>query len=113
MRCEIVEPESSKCQVISTRLGSCQVTRRKIAAKRCDWILKDVQFSKCIESVSATEQLDLFKICVNAWCNNRHCNEAIQRIRQSGCHQINGVPEMASFLAGAKCPSVGLSAGLV
>ncbi|GFO41562.1 hypothetical protein PoB_006806700 [Plakobranchus ocellatus] len=100
------DDNDGQCAETSTILQSCESYRQKLAMHHCDWMFSRTHFIKCYDKTTGSKDLlKLFKMCVNSWCNNQPCTDAISAITTSGCGSVPLVPELSSFLQGSKCPA--------
>ncbi|GFO43701.1 hypothetical protein PoB_007020600 [Plakobranchus ocellatus] len=100
------DDNDGQCLEAAKILQRCKSYRRKLAMHHCDWMFSRTHFIKCYDKTTGSKDLmKLFKMCVNSWCSNQPCTDAISAITTSGCGNIPLVPELSSFLQGSKCPT--------
>ncbi|GFO11713.1 hypothetical protein PoB_003821800 [Plakobranchus ocellatus] len=100
------EPNDNKCSEISFILKGCDPMLRAYGVKKCSWMFSSAHFLKCYDdTISARKVLNLFKMCVQSWCQFNPCTAAITAITDAGCGNLNAnVPELSDFMDGQLCP---------
>ncbi|GFO34010.1 hypothetical protein PoB_006051500 [Plakobranchus ocellatus] len=99
--------DEDQCTAISSTLNDCQQNRQNQGIRKCHWILREAKFMKCYDKMYGAERLlALYHSCVDSWCKNRACIQAITNIKESGCAFLTDVPELTSFINGSGCPQV-------